>query len=225
MKNKLMFRRAGRVLFWVALAALGVGLIRNIERAHAQSQLVDGSSVVLQEVITKPDGSKMLGPIYKFATRSDGSSAVVGTNYNPSSVEAPIRLVRLASGLMACVSDAKQQKTTFPISSAAGNPASPNNLRVPSSRCVMGASNGKEAAVGEEQVSGYRAEKITMDNRTSWYALDFGCALVRERFVWPDGSQSNKHLVLLRPGEPDGSLFEVPSSYASVPLSALTPGV
>ncbi len=177
---------------------------------------MDGSSVVLREVISKADGSKMLGAVYHFATRSDGSSVFVGT-HDPASVEAPVRMIRFASGSQGYISDAKRQKHIYALA-ANGNPAAPQNLRVPSSSCTL-ASAG-ETASGEEEIGEYRAEKVAGKGRSSWYALDFGCALVKEHLDWGDGSTSDKYLVMLRPGEPERWLFEVPSAYKDVPRSA-----
>jgi hypothetical protein len=46
----------------------GRGLFRNVPRPHAQDQTVRGRSVVLQEVVTRADGTN---------TRGDGSSTDV----------------------------------------------------------------------------------------------------------------------------------------------------
>lgn len=220
MVRKLVFYRARRGLFGLALIALGVGAFRNVQRAHAQGPTAEGSSVVLQEVVTKADNTKVLSAVYKYATRADGSSAFIGIR-DTSTAEAPVRMLQLASGSQGYISDARQQKYMAPLSAEA-NPAAPPNLRKPSSLCSRGSATFKESAVGEEQISGYRAEKVVWGSRTAWYALDYGCALVQEHFEFSDGQKSDKYLVLLRPGEPDSSLFSVPSSYTDVPQSAFT---
>lgn len=159
-----------------------------------------------------------MSAIYTFATRGDGSTAFIGYS-NPSAAESPVRIVRLASGLQGYISDSRQQKAMSPLPPAS-RPGTSGNLRTLSTNCISGAAAGMETASGVEPVSGYRSEKIVMGNRTSWYALDYGCALVQEHFDWPDGKKVDKHLVLLRPGEPDASLFAVPAGYADVPESA-----
>ena len=215
MTQKQMLSRTLTGLFWITLVVLGAMSVRNIQRTHAEDRVVDASSVVLREVITKTDGTKMPGPIYTFATRSDGSAVFKGIT-NQASPEEPVRMIRLASGSLGYISDAKRQKYLRPMPADA-NPASPQNVRRPTSLCTM--PSIRESALREEQISGYRAERVSMGNRTSWYAMDFGCALVKEHFDWEDGSKTDKYLLMLRAGEPETSLFTVPSDYADVPKS------
>jgi hypothetical protein len=218
MRN-LLITRVWRGLFWLVLVIVGVAVFRNVQRAHAQDSIVSGSSVVLQEVVTKAGGTKVLSAMYTFATRGDGSSAFVGI-HDPSSAEAPVRIIQLASGSQGMISDSKQQKYVTNLSAEA-NPALQQNVRNPSSLCLITLANYKESALGQEQVSGYRAEKISgAGNITSWYAVDYGCALVKQHAAWSGGGSTDKYLVMLRPGEPDSSLFTVPASYTDVPKTA-----
>jgi len=161
-------------------------------------------------VVTKPDGSRIMAPVYHFATRSDGSTVFVSIR-SASTAQAPIRILQLATGFRGYVSDANQQK--YMKASVA---LSPQDVRAPSSLCKIG---GQESAISQEQISGFRAEKVSIGNITSWYSLDHGCALVKQHVDWGDGGMTDKYLVILSPGEPDASLFSVPSNYADVPES------
>jgi hypothetical protein len=76
-----------------------------------------------------------------------------------------------------------------------------------------------EVFLGEERIAGYRAAKITNGTITSWHALDYGCALVRQRWEFGGPEVSEKELVSLVPGEPDPDLFAVAPHYREVPPS------
>jgi hypothetical protein len=67
--------------------------------------------------------------------------------------------------------------------------------------------------VGEEIIAGYRTVKIVSDIITSWHALDYGCALVKDRWDFSATEVTEKELIGLVAGEPNASLFEVPSNY------------
>ncbi len=212
-----MNRRLLKSLLWIGIIALAVFSLKNVQRALAQDHVTDGSSVVLREEFTSANGASIHSAIYTFATRSDGSASSLPMSLDPQA-HAPLRFVRLASGSQAVVSDAHQEKYTMPLHADA-DPAAPQNLRTPAGRCLMPAA--KESASGEEQVSGYRAERVTAGNRTQWFALDYGCALVKSHFDWEDGSRSDQFLVMLRPGEPEESLFAVPDGYKEVPKETI----
>ncbi len=74
----------------------------------------------------------------------------------------------------------------------------------------------KEAFVVEETIAGYRTAKIIDGIITSWHALDYGCAPVKERWQFSATEVSEKELVALVAGEPDPSLFDVPAHYREV---------
>jgi len=94
--------------------------------------------------------------------------------------------------------------------------------RNPTANCMTDG----ETALGPQTIGKYRAMGITSPGHKIWYALDHGCAMVRERFEFADGVVSEKTLLTLIPGEPDPALFEVPPTYTEVPPSvlALYPG-
>ena len=98
-------------------------------------------------------------------------------------------------------------------------------LRDPDSKCLLSMAGppmtfpSQDVFVGEETVAGYRTAKITAGIITSWYALDYGCALVKDRWEFSATEVSEKELVALIAGEPDPSLFNVPAHYREVPPS------
>ena len=69
-----------------------------------------------------------------------------------------------------------------------------------------------ETFAGEETVAGYRTAKVASNVITAWYALDYGCALVKDRWGFETGEVSEKELVALTGGEPNPALFEVPAN-------------
>ena len=76
-----------------------------------------------------------------------------------------------------------------------------------------------ETFQGEETIAGYRTAKIASDIITEWRALDYGCALVKDRWDFGPTEFTEKELVALVGGEPDAALFDVPANYREVPPS------
>ena len=56
---------------------------------------------------------------------------------------------------------------------------------------------------------------------TGWFAIDYGCAMIKRRVVFEDGSTSTKDLVSMKSGEPDPELFELSPSLIEGPPSRL----
>lgn len=98
--------------------------------------------MVLQEVVTKADGTRLLAPVYEFATRSDGSSVFLGIQ-DASSAEAPVRIIQFASGVQGMISYAKRQKYLTRLSPEA-NRGVGQNVRKPSSRCSIQAASYRD---------------------------------------------------------------------------------
>jgi hypothetical protein len=90
--------------------------------------------------------------------------------------------------------------------------------------CIAPGAESGWAVVGEEVVGGYRAVKVTSGQITQWLALDYGCALIKDRADWGDGQSSEKRLVSLFSGEPSAGLFDDPGDFEEVPNSKLFPG-
>jgi len=77
-------------------------------------------------------------------------------------------------------------------------------------------SSAPETEVGEETVAGYRTVKIMNNNVTAWYALDYGCAMVKDRWDFGGKEFTEKYLISLIGGEPDAALFDVPATAREV---------
>jgi len=98
-----------------------------------------------------------------------------------------------------------------------------NWLRDSGNNCLISGLTADEKPDGEEVIDGYRAVKLTLGSTTHWFALDYGCALIKDRAEWPDGQMSEKRLVALIPGEPAPSLFDDPAESQEVPPSRWLP--
>lgn len=168
-------------------------------------------TVTLRETVRGPDGTITQGPEYTYSVRSDGSTLLrsVGTVSQ--------RILNYSSGLQVDTNEQALTKTS--INKAKENPA--NWQRDPDSRCLDSLAgtpmnSSPEAFIGEETIAGYRTAKITNGSVTSWHALDYGCALMKERWEFGGTEVSEKELVSLVPGEPDPTLFDVAPQYREV---------
>lgn len=173
-------------------------------------------TTTLRETLHLPDGTTEQGAEYTFSVRSDGSN-LLRSMANGS--QRSQRQLNFASGLQVDTNDETLAKSS--IYKGRENPA--NWQRDPGSGCINSLA-GKpmtetEVLLNEETIAGYQAAKITTGTRTSWYALDYGCALVKERWDFSAIEVSEKELVALVAGEPDPGLFEVGAHYREVPPS------
>jgi hypothetical protein len=168
-------------------------------------------TVTLRETVRGPDGTTTVGLEHTYAVRSDGSRMM---RLRGKGLQ---RVNYLASGFQVDTNDQTNTKSSIkkqykPLAS----------LRDPSSMCVNSLAGTpiffppKEAFVGEETIAGYRTAKIIDGIITSWHALDYGCAPVKERWQFSATEVSEKELVALVTGEPDPSLFDVPAHYREV---------
>jgi hypothetical protein len=94
-------------------------------------------------------------------------------------------------------------------------------LRDSGNSCLI--SGFQEKPDGEEVIGAYRAVRLTYGSTTQWLALDYGCALIKDRAEWPDGQMSEKRLVALIQGEPAPSIFDDPAGFQEVPPSRWLP--
>ncbi len=175
--------------------------VRLIETFHGS----DGSAVDTQESI--------------WAVRSDGAS--VRHIMQKQSKQTSERTIKFVSGEEIVINELTNIKsTTFEksVNSARWQ-------RDPSSKCInsfagTAMTSLPETISGEETVNGYRTVRISANNVTSWYALDYGCALVRDKAEWGnDKGYSEHNAVLLVPGEPDEALFKIPVNAREAPPS------
>jgi len=168
-------------------------------------------TVTLTETVHGPGGTTTMGLEHTYAVRSDGSRMM---RFRGKGLQ---RVIYLGSGFQVDTNDQTNTKSTIK------KPYKPlASLRDPSSMCVNTLAGTpmtfppREAFVAEEIVTGYRTAKIADGIITSWYALDYGCAPVKERWEFSATEVSEKELVSLVAGEPDPSLFDVPAHYREV---------
>jgi len=177
-------------------------------------------TVVLQEFWVRREGTAVPKGEYTNAIRGDGSRAMEmtsGDSANPSAE----RILDFSSGKMMYIFYPQKLKSTM------FDPAkfrTANWLRDSGNNCLISGFPG-EKPDGEEVINGYRAVKLILNgNLTEWFALDYGCALIKDRAEWPDGQTwSEKRLVALIPGEPVPSLFDDPAGVQQVPPSRWLP--
>lgn len=172
-------------------------------------------AVTLRESVRGPDGTTTQGTEYTYAVRSDGSRMM---RFRGKGLQ---RIIYLASGFQVDTND--QTNTKSSIRKQNYKPLA--SQRDPSSMCVNSLAGTpitfppSDTFVGEETIAGYRTAKIAAGIITSWYALDYGCATVKERWQFSATEVSEKELVALVAGQPDPSLFDVPAHYREVPPS------
>jgi hypothetical protein len=172
-------------------------------------------TVTLREIVHGPNGTTTPALEHTYAVRSDGSRMMRWRG------EGLQRIIYLASGFQVDTND--QTNTKSSIRKQNHNPLA--SQRDPISMCVNSLAGTpmtfppSEAFVGEEIIAGYRTAKFADGIITSWHALDYGCAPVKERWQFSATEVSEKELVALVAGEPDPSLFDVPAHYREVPPS------
>jgi hypothetical protein len=200
--------RAGRVVN-VFLGAVAIALAANIvymlisrRPVRAATQPV-AFTTTLKETPFNAKGESTATNYYTFAVRSDGSSLIKVTIGGESR-----RIIDFTSRVQVRVRDVRELKSSF-SSAPVAVPRDPN----------AGCLQRGETSLGAESVAGYHAVKVGKGERTSWYAPEHGCALVREIWKFHTGEVSEKTLISLVMGEPDAALFYVPHSYEEVPPS------
>ena len=168
-------------------------------------------TVTLREIVHAPDGTTRVTGEITFAVRTDGSTAFKGSHG---------RNLYFSSGLAVGTNDTEHTKTSMNVPSQMSGSLN----RDPNSNC-LNALDGQpitsppETFIGEEIISGYRTAKIADGIITSWHALDYGCALVKDRWEFGPTEVSEKELVAISAGEPNPDLFNVPLDYREAPPS------
>ena len=208
------------VLVVIGLAAEAGRLLHLRINARTNAQAVRGRgpipyTVTVREIIHAPDGTTRVSREITEAVRSDGSIV-----YRNSTSKGSGRGLYFSSGLHLSTDEIHNTKTTM----MNANPDPASSLRDPTSKCLNSLA-GKpftsppETLLGEETIAGYRTVKIASDIITKWHALDYGCALVKDRWDFSPTEFTEKELVALVGGEPDATLFDVPANYREVPPS------
>src|SRR6266567_5117463 len=207
-------------IFWGLVIALTVNAFR-IHQPALKAALLPAKvvpyTVVLQEFDLHRDGTTVPSFRLTEAIRGDGSRASEMTSSNPANPSAE-RILDFSSGKKMYIMQHQQLKTT--TFDPARNVAA-DWLRDSGNNCLI--SGFQEKPEGEEVIEGHRAVKLTDGPTTHWFALDYGCALIKDRAEWPDGQMSEKTLVALIPGEPAPSLFDDPAGFQEVPFSRWVP--
>lgn len=213
-------RRVAAYIFGALAIALAVNAFRI--QPTLKAALLPGKAVpytvVLEEFWLQRDGTAVPGATtsvmrYTYAIRGDGSRAFETMSSNPASPSYE-RVLDFSSGKKMYIFSPQQLKTT--MFDPARNRAA-NWLRDSGSNCLFPGLTPSEKLEGEEVINGYRTVKLTDEPATEWFALDYGCALVKDRYEWPDGQHmSEKRLVAFIPGEPAPSLFEDPAGFEEV---------
>jgi hypothetical protein len=211
------FKQLLRVSMYFAAAALAVNAVRlAVIRASVQVGPESAFTVVLQETVTNPSGNARAGSTQTQAVRSDGSRVL-----KLGSIETGSRLIWFASGIEVMTNDRLRLKSTIRKSDGAVH-------RDPRSGCTERHVSNEQSS-GEETVAGYRSAKVVVVHdaaperrtKTTWYALDHGCAVIKTRANFGDVEASEWRLLTLIPGEPQESLFDIPPDYQEGPPSAL----
>jgi len=197
------------VLIVIALAAVAALSIRTQMKRHESHnpRVPIPYTVTLRETVHGADGNLHAGPETTWAIRTDGSRVLKITE------KITQRIINFASGVQVEINDSSNTKTSIMQQGA----DAAGLQRDPSSKCLNTLA-GKpltsmpETYAGEETVAGYRTAKIVRGGVTEWLALDYGCALVKDRWEFNTGEVSGKELVSLSSGEPDAALFNIPAN-------------
>jgi hypothetical protein len=225
MRTRNAFNRRVVALIFLALV---IALTANASRIHLptlKAALLPAEvvpyTVVLQEFWLQRDGTTVPRGKDIIAIRGDGSRASEMTNSDPESRSSDTeRILDFSSGKRMYIFSLGQLKSTWfdPAKILAAQ-----WLRDPANNCLL--SGLEEKPDGEEVIEGYRAVKLIEDaSVTQWFALEYGCALIKGRFEWPDGQgMSEKRLVALILGEPAPSMFDDPAGFQEVPPSRWLP--
>ncbi len=221
-----------KILKWAfVFVVIGMGVpLGLMVRTQFKAQVVHSGGPVPYTIITRetvhgPDGIARVGKEVIQAVRSDGST--VRRRLFPNPADGSERVVRFASGIEVSINEFTNTKSTV-IKKV--NPA--HWQRDPSSKCINSFA-GKpmtsmpEVISGEETIAGHRTVKITFNIErkvTAWYALDHGCAPVKDRIDFGGNEFSEHNLVALIPGEPEAALFDLPEYIKEVPPSTRVRG-
>lgn len=218
-------KKGGRYCLWLTAIILALNAGRLTYRrfftpmAYASSPFPYTAMYVEQAFDNT--GTLKVTNLYSEAVRSDGSKMFRRSGPLGAETHA-YREIEFANGDYMQIDEIRGRKVTFPQFHASAPP-----LRDPESSCVLpklnlpaGYKQVNEVVVGEDKVGEYRTVQIKMDQTTTWYALDQGCAKVKVRYEF-GSAVTEQNLVSLIPGEPDGTLFRAPESFLEVPPSQL----
>src|SRR5262249_49171864 len=147
-------------------------------------------TVVLEEFLLQRDGTAVPSVKYTQAIRGDGSRAWETTNTNPANPPSTERILDFSTGKQMYIFKRPDQQLKTTTFDPARNRAA-NWLRDPGNTCLI-SGLPDEKPDGEEVIAGYRTVKLTSGPTAQWFALDYGCAPIKDRAEWPDGQMSEK---------------------------------
>jgi TonB family protein len=167
-------------------------------------------TVVLNDIFIDPQGNSHQSPIQTTALRSDGALMV---QLGPAEEK---KTIFLPTGELIVAVPKSAMKTTY---SRKDDPR--DRILDPTTSCTKYL-NGRSlpdtvTVLGEDTISGHRTVKHKSGAMTQWLALDCGCAVVQRKIDFDRQPVIREtRLVSLKKGEPDPSLFAVPSHYKEV---------
>ena len=211
------FKFSGSIFRWaimlvvVAVAAIAAVSVRSRMKAHqSHARAPIPYAVTLRETVRGSDGTAHSGPESTWAIRSDGSRVIKIRD------KVSQRIINFASGVQVEINDSTNTKSSImlPSGDVAGLQRDPDSQCI-NSRAGKPMTSSPETFAGEETIAGYRTVKIVRGGVTEWLALDYGCALVKDRWEFSTQEVSEKELVSLS-AEPDAALFEIPATTREV---------
>lgn len=172
-------------------------------------------TVTLTEVVVGRAGRSFDPPDQTWAFRSDGASLLkLGDGPGGS------RQLVFPDGVRVEVNDFQLGKSTTLVPTLSPEQRQPDAMCLRLSGLSGRAWQLRKAVI--EHVRGFRTARVSDGSVTQWFALDYGCALVRRTANF-GAQKSQLELVSLIPGEPSEALFEVPDHYREGPPSMFAP--
>ncbi|MEW5981642.1 MAG: hypothetical protein AB1806_04650 [Acidobacteriota bacterium] len=212
----------------IVIGALVVGAVLASVTTHPLAQrpvaqaasLFTPYSVIMVESVESSSGMTRPGATLTEAWRSDGAHVSRTEHFPAQGRMNSQRFISFASGLRIEVDDIAELKS----STIRADYDVRRSARDPSSDCLDSLS-GRPITAGqvlEERatINGYPSVKIRVGPVTLWFAPDLGCAKLQQLGDFGT-SKSRAFPIMIRPGEPDPALFEVPTHYREVAPSEL----
>jgi hypothetical protein len=188
---------------------------------NASGKMSPYTVVVAEHNLNQAENRSSEGGRYTIALRSDGATAMVRESYRPVRVLSQ-RTLHFSNGQRLTIDDVRE---VFMESrrAQARLPESANN-------CLLTLRGRTETVVGEENVSGYRAVKIRIEDQyvpaTYWRVPALSCASVRAEVQLTNvGILSTKTPLSIEEGEPAEWIFEVQARYKRVSRAEFDRGV
>lgn len=217
--NRVDFKRFWRFVFWCIAVVLALNLgwlvYRGVRPPKAQAASGRSYTVLRTEKGFDKEGSLRYTNQYVEAQRADGSNMWSATT---SLVQQ--RRITFANGDQILTNELLHKQSTYPKKYSAVP-----TRRDPEAYCSTSSDVQTGWVIdGTDSVGGYRAVRLALvtPKRTmkAWHALDAGCALLQQRLEHEDGV-TEQNLTSLVLGEPDRTLFQVPTGIQEVPPSGL----